>query len=205
MSAGNSGITNKLSLSAWVKATTAVIGGTTSVAGAYNASAGSSGFGLRFNSATSLDFTINNATNAANVAGLSPTNNWIHFVGVYDGSLASGNITVYANGILGATKFNFTTAVAFNANTIFSIGNWFSGSSGTNTSVVGLVDEVALWNTPITANNVQTLYNAGRTAASSLVSPSSLILWYRCGDGDISPTIKNYGSIGSHKIGRAHV
>lgn len=202
LNATNSGITNICSMSMWVKANAAVIGGTTSIGGCYDSSSGVNGFGFRFNSTTTLSFTVMaTATNLATASGLTPLNNWLHCVGVYDGSLATANIKIYVNGVLGSVTDTFTSNVTFNANTIFSAGNWFSGASATNTSIKGYVDEVALWNVALTPTNVNVLYNGGKTAASNLVSPNNLKIWWRCGDGDVSPTIKNYGTLGANMNG----
>ena len=84
--------------------------------------------------------------------------------------------------------------------------NTLNASAGTNSTIQkigartdlqlplnGSLDEVALFNTNLSASDVTAIYNSGVPA--SLSSYSSLVSWWRCGDGDTAPTLTdNKGS-----------
>jgi len=56
------------------------------------------------------------------------------------------------------------------------------------------IDEVAVWNSDQSAN-VATIYNSGVPNDISSLSPVS---WWRCGDGDTSPTLTDNGTGGNN-------
>ena len=57
----------------------------------------------------------------------------------------------------------------------------------------GSLDEIALFNTNLSASDVTAIYGSG--VPTSLSSYSSLVSWWRCGDGDTAPTLTdNKGS-----------
>lgn len=54
----------------------------------------------------------------------------------------------------------------------------------------GLMDEVAFYDTQLSAAEVTEVYNAGvPTDLMTLSSSTSLVHWWRCGDGDTAPTL----------------
>jgi len=60
---------------------------------------------------------------------------------------------------------------------------------------LGNIDEVALWNTDESAN-VSSIYNSGvPNNLNDLSNPP--LSWWRCGDGDTSPTLTDNGSGGN--------
>ena len=46
----------------------------------------------------------------------------------------------------------------------------------------GKIDEVAVWNTALTATDVQNIYNATTTGKTADLSSLSPVAWYRMGD-----------------------
>jgi len=79
-----------------------------------------------------------------------PAGSWTHVAGVYDGAHA----IIYINGVSkGSGAMTGTTS---------SAGNDFqiSGFEGGNENFVGVVDEVAIWNTSLTAAQVLSIYNS---------------------------------------------
>ena len=103
------------------------------------------------------------------------SNQWHHLVITYDGTTAKGyvdNGTALTSSISGAT---FTTT------TNFSIGKDLT----TGSSIPATIDEFAIWNTALTATQVQSIYDATSTNLTkdlSTVSGSNLKLWLRMGD-----------------------
>ena len=87
-------------------------------------------------------------------------------------------------------------------NTTVSIG-YFALNFTNNTAQIGKastyefdgnIDEVAFWDSDQSAN-VSTIYNSGVPSSLSTYSP---LTWWRCGDGDTSPTLTDNGSLGNN-------
>ena len=102
---------------------------------------------------------------------------WYHFVGVYDGS----NVLLYVNGVPIGSPTALTGSLQ-NTTSEFFIGK--RGFGTTNTGFDGKLDEVAVFNTALTAQEVQSIYLAtetGKTAdLNDLTTPP--VKWYRMGD-----------------------
>ena len=83
--------------------------------------------------------------------GLLPTGEWVHAVGVYNGS----DMKVYINGEYTSTAK--TGAIPLNnGNVVF--GRWPSSAAH---FFNGKLDELAIWNRPLTSEEVTQLYNEG--------------------------------------------
>ena len=183
--------TNTFSVSFWIKCTTApaswdgFIGATTSIN--WN-----DGFGF-YHVSNNLYFFVNHYhSNKAYVGYTAATTaqNWNHIVGVYDGTLGSANIKLYINGVAG-TSDDLTANLTGTSNE-FEIGRM----QGTGTNYMGAAkyDEIALFNSALSASDVTAIYNSGTPASLTSYSP---LLWYRCGDGDTYPTLTDSGSASS--------
>lgn len=68
-------------------------------------------------------------------------------------------------------------------------------SSSVTIPFPGLIDEVAVFNTALTSDNVNEIYNGGTPSDLSTYNP---VAWYRNGDGDTFPTITDNGSGGNN-------
>ena len=121
----------------------------------------SSGIYLRSNTgATTLSYS----------AGFS-ANTWYHICVVGDGTTA----TLYVNGQSQSTGTDRTLSVG-------AIGRYTNSNAG---EYNGLMDEVAIWNTTLTATQVQSIYDATGTNLTkdlTTVSGSNLIYFNRMGD-----------------------
>ncbi len=80
-------------------------------------------------------------------------NQWYHIAGVYTGS----QLAIYVNGTLEATA-SLSGAMAADNNYPFQIGRW-SNSSSNYVAFQGNIDEVKIFNGPITAAQVTDIYN----------------------------------------------
>jgi hypothetical protein len=105
----------------------------------------------------------------------------------YDGT----NMRSYLDGVLQDTlavpNITYGTNATWNP---FYIGR----TSGSSQYMSGNIDEVALFNSELSASDVTTIYNSGVPNDISSLSPVS---WWRCGDGDTSPTLTDNGSGGN--------
>ena len=63
-----------------------------------------------------------------------------------------------------------------------NLGRAYPTSVGTNYYYTGLIDEVGVWNTALTAANVQNIYNATTTGKTADLSSLSPVAWYRMRD-----------------------
>ena len=109
--------------------------------------------------------------------GLS-INNWYNIVGVFDedgGTAGVGQLKLYVNGVLKATVDGSgqDTGTGYDLH-IGKSENDFS-------HFVGNIDEVSLYNYPLTSGNVTTIYNSGvPNNLDDLTTPPTA--WYRMGE-----------------------
>jgi len=115
---------SKFSFSIWVKLYSTIDVNTRIVD--HNISA-NNGFGIYIPSNTSAIFRIRDNTGAnklgQNSSIPSMNDRWVHLVGVFDNSLASQNVKIYVDTVLGSTQDTFTGTI--NLSAILSIGSFF--------------------------------------------------------------------------------
>jgi hypothetical protein len=89
---------------------------------------------------------------------------WIHLVGTYDGA----NWKLYRNGTLVATQADPVGALAVND------ADWAIGSTGNGWAdpFSGSIDEVAIYSTALTANQIKGHYNASTLPATLTITRS---------------------------------
>jgi RHS repeat-associated protein len=145
--------TNNFSLELWVKrtknaASQAVIGKPLTT------TTKNENYAFWFDTSNKIRFEVGAGTKSATVTSAAALDtNWHHIVG----SFASGTLKIYVDGALSASATaSFTTATA-NTNSL-NIG--LSGTSDYN----GSLDELALYNTALTATQVTDHYNKGHNA-----------------------------------------
>ena len=113
-------------------------------------------------------------------------NVWNHIVVAFN----SGTLNIYVNGIAqGLSVPALPSSLAYNDGTLDigyfeGLGRYFSGN----------IDEVSIFNSELSASDVTTIYNGGVPNDISSLSPLN---WWRCGDGDTSPTLTDNGSSGN--------
>ncbi len=119
---------------------------------------------------------------------------WIHLVATYNGSSTSSGMKIYLNGsrVDDAQNDSGSYTAMENGTNPFEIGASTSGGVYSN----GAIDEVAIFSTELSASDVTAIYGTG--VPTSLSSYSSLISWWRCGDGDSAPTLLDNGSGGNN-------
>jgi hypothetical protein len=113
------------------------------------------GYGLYFDPTTnSLCMYINNFSTYHACTPYSPTTNWTHVVGTFDGS----KVRLYINGV---KKDEQPAAITLTHSTSpLLIGQ--SQGSGAGYHWDGKIDEVALWNRALADGEVAQLYNCGK-------------------------------------------
>jgi len=106
------------------------------------------------NSGSQLLFQVGNGTTNTNSQfnGSGMLNNWIHLIGVYDGT----NVFLYVNGTVQPSS-GLTGNIGLSANDLWVSGNpAYSGDY-----MQGQIDEVGIWNRALTQAEVTALYNNG--------------------------------------------
>ena len=110
---------------------------------------------------------------------------WHHFVGTWDS--AGDEIKIYLDGTLKATTSSLETFTGTIATA--SIGN----NADSGGYFLGNIDEVSLWNTELTADQVSDIYNGGYPKG---VGGTGLVGWWTMGDGNNDgTTIATYPTI----------
>jgi hypothetical protein len=120
---------------------------------------------LRWNQDNKFLFSVYNSAGQGDYAYTDSAytgTNWRHVVGVYDGA----EILLYVDGILADTTPDLLTGdTASNFNPLY-IGGW---SSGATSSWDGIIDEAAIWNRALSAQEVADLH-AGKQVSGSFES-----------------------------------
>jgi hypothetical protein len=135
---------------------------------------------------------INNASIGRNGFTSITTASWSHVVMTYNGSGSATRIKVYLNGVLdnGSTTGTGSYTAMSNTSEPLEIGR-FSASYAD-----GHIDEVAVFNTELSASDITTIYNSG--VPNDLTGTSGLVSWWRMGDGDTAPTLLDNGTGGNN-------
>ena len=95
---------------------------------------------------------------------------------------SSGTVEGYIDGV---SKFTTTMSGDCSSTTSFDIGGIGSASN-----LSGNIDEVAIWDTALSAGDISALYSAKGTAnLNDDGNSANLQGWWRMGDGDTYPTI----------------
>ena len=120
-------------------------------------------------------------------------NSWIHLTVTYDGSSSSNGIKGYLNGSL------ITTWFAANTGTYTAMENTSTplllGKEGGNIYYAeGKMDEIAIFNSELSAADINTIYTDG---PSDLSEFSSLVSWWRFEEGS-GTTAKDSGTGGNN-------
>ena len=119
---------------------------------------------------------------------------WHHVVFTYDGSSASSGCTVYVDGSAEAGSWTGTLSATISNSAPFNIGARNNGSLPFN----GKIDEVAIFDSTLSASDVTAIYNSG--VPDDLSSTSNLKEWYRMGDGANYPIVKNQAHFSQEAI-----
>jgi hypothetical protein len=168
-------ITGALTLEAWVKknATQVSSGNNEGIIGKFLGTGNQRSYALAVTNTThTLQFIVNTTgASTGNVvytpAGytLPAGGDWVHIVGVFE---PNTSMTVYVNGaVVGTPLTTGVPAAVFSGSADLWIGRQFS--TATNVSFEGLIDEVAIYNTALSAEQVAAHYNAAVPEPAGIV------------------------------------
>ena len=179
-----------LTISTWVKInkwqSTLFSSGTSGTNGIWLLPYSSNSFFFSVRNGASTAITVNPSTNFT-------LNNWHHVCGVLDGS----NSKLYFDGsVVGSGTL---PSLGSTGGSNPSIGSFQRGSFFTG----GLIDEVAIFNTALTATDISTLRggaSAGTLGEPVYISSLNPVGWWRMGDNDggTGNTVTDQGSGGNN-------
>ena len=194
---GNGTTDSSFSISAWVKMD---VTGTFGILNKYGGTSTTSEYLFGFTASNKLQLVLTKSNTLFVYRGRRQnvtlnTGEWYHVLGTYDGrggNLAQEGIRLYVNGVrVDDTDENY--------------GGGYTAMSNTSTPVLigkqtlnysdGNIDEVAVFNTELSASDVTSIYNSGIPNDISSLNP---VGWWRCGDGDTSPILTDNGSGGNN-------
>ena len=169
-------ITGDLSISLWVKSTDAtdyVLLKKDNI-GIYRSYAL---WGNEYSAATTVWWAVFDGVSATSVSSATSINDgdWHHVVAVYEPSTA---LRIYIDGVLDAENTTSIPASINNTAADFQIG----GSA--SYYMDGTMNNVAVWNSTLTASNILAIYNNGRPADLTSLSPVS---WWKLGEEAFCP------------------
>tara|TARA_R110002020_G_C16020146_1_gene751888 strand:- start:38 stop:751 length:714 start_codon:yes stop_codon:yes gene_type:complete len=134
---------------------------------------------------------VNNLGSGEDVEDVTTAGKWHHICLVANG----GTATFYLDGISRGTM-SYTQDAATNPNTNLFIGATSTASSS-DYHMEGLIDEVAIFNSALSAAQVSSIYNGGKPQSLASYNP---VGWWRMGDNDggTGSTITDQGSGGNN-------
>ena len=160
----------QISVEAWVKPN-AGVPTYASVATKTTLNTWSDGYGM-YAWSGGIDFWVNDDANDVFTAAI-PTTTWSHVVGTYNGS----TVRIYLNGVL-AQSFSYS-AVLVHAVTPLKIGD----ASGTgNYHWPGGLDDVAVYNTALSATTIQNHFRCGQSYRDVVLDTAGLLSYWRLGE-----------------------
>lgn len=184
--------TSAFSISAWIAR--AATGIDESIVAKMESSGNFRGYILFINSSNQIRFlfrsqnTSSKRLSATTTATITDTN-WHHISLTYSGNSNTSGIKIYIDGV--SVTLNLQNTL--NATTLNSAPFQIGARNSASLFARSAIDEVAVFNTELSASAVSTIYNSG--VPNDLTGTSGLVSWWRMGDGDTFPTITdNQGS-----------
>ena len=124
--------------------------------------------------------------------------NWHHVCLTYDGSQVLSGMTLYYDNTPQTLSVDGTQGTPTDVSTAGQ-GDFMIGARGTASSASlpfnGTLDEVSYFTSELSASDVNAIYGTGVPNDISSLNP---VGWWRCGDGDTSPTLTDNGSGGNN-------
>lgn len=193
-------VTTGLTLSAWVNPGVST-GGTEWIVARGYGSAPWDDYNLTRTSTGAFRFQVRLASgliSASTTSSFITTNTWYHLVGTYDAT--TGNAYLYVNGVnKGSSTGTGNIQVS---STRLKIGCWGTAADNcdSTTPFNGLIDEVKIYNSALTASQVALDYNHGSAMVlgESVGDNSDDAVGYWKLDENTSTTANNSGSCGSN-------
>ncbi|MGC6430551.1 MAG: choice-of-anchor D domain-containing protein [Jejuia sp.] len=161
--------TTEFTISAWIKRDTGTVNA--SIVSKRNA-ANTEGYDLAINGAGRLTFSLNGGAATLTSSVAIPENMWHHVAVIYN----SGNATLYIDGVPDTNATSLPAPVATSQKFLVAAADGFDPN--TTNFFAGNIDEVRVWNTALSEDQLRYMMN------QELMDDSTLALEY----GDVIPT-----------------
>ena len=161
----------------------------------------SRGYDFQYSPGQKFRFALKNDGSVSNSIRVDTTNTftglgWHHVLVTYDGSSLASGVTIYLDSnseslTIGSDNLSGTIVDSGNVNigTRLSVPDPFDGS----------LDEISVWNKELSPTEVAEIYSGNTHINLKKSSMSShLIGWWRMGDEDLYPTIKDHSVNANH-------
>jgi len=151
---------------------------------------GSKRFYCGFNGSTAMLGVQNQYKYSVDISAHIATGTWMNIALVAEG----GTATYYVNGVSRDT-LSYTQSSGSNPDSDFYIGAY--NNSGPDSFMEGLIDEVAVFDSALSASQIASIYNGGKPQSLASYNP---VAWWRMGDNDggTGSTITDQGSGGNN-------
>lgn len=186
------GITSAISVSCWIK-TTNTTAAFRSLVAEDTTSGSNRNWNLLLNSSNKVGFIFFNTSGSTNYLVRATAlevqdGNWHHILATYDGTSNTDGIKIYVDG----GNVETLTALSTGIRSVASVGPRIGSNTNGSWNFTGKLDEVAIWNTALSSDAVQEIYdatnnNTGKaldlsTNTGNYTNSSSLQYWNRLGD-----------------------
>lgn len=149
---------------------------------------------LPYSSGNNFFFSVRNG-DYTSIQTTSPAlNQWVHVVATFNAGSGTLYLTPSGGSTATTTSSSLPSSSSSSAGTDLSIGRL---AAGFNFHFNGKVDEVAIFNSELSASNVTAIYNSGVPADISSLNP---VGWWRMGENNsgTGTTITDQGSGGNN-------
>ncbi len=173
------GITNAISVSVWVKTTDTSFVFRTIVA-EDNPSGVQRNWQLLLNSSNKIAFIFFNTSGTQNYLVRATAlevqdGNWHHIVATYDGTTDADGIKIYIDG----GNVETLTALSTGIRSTSTVGPTIGYNSNGSWNFKGNIDEVAIWDSVLSSENITSIYNLGTPTDLTSLSP---LAYYKMGE-----------------------
>ena len=154
------GITSAISVSCWIKTTNTTAAFRSLVA--EDITSGSNrNWNLLLNSSNKIGFIFFNTSGSTNYLVRATAlevqdGNWHHILATYDGTSNTDGIKIYVDG----GNVETLTALSTGIRSVASVGPRIGSNTNGSWNFTGKLDEVAIWNTALSSDAVQEIYDA---------------------------------------------
>jgi hypothetical protein len=178
------GLANKLTVSAWINPNSYSTGDHPRIIHRSEGGGNSDRWGFTWTPNTdnyTMQFFVGSPSSTIGVNGNTsiPLNTWSHVAATFD----SGEITLYLNGVVESSG-----SISYTELSHVQAADLKIGAARGNSFFPGNIDETAIWNEALTADEITVLYNSGtaldaRTNSGDYASTANLVAYWKMEDG----------------------
>ena len=149
------------------------------------------GIGIDANNGVESSYYSGSAYSGVANTSVISNDTWYHVVATHTIAGEDTSKQLYLDGVLQTGSYSQVIGLGYNKVVVGAKDS--NGGDG----MLGDIDEVAIWNKVLTANQVAGLYNEGRPRNAKSTAPDNLQFYFRMGEGDAtgSGNVINHGIV----------